>query len=203
MRQEELDTVVAFLESSDPKITYDTVYYLLTQLDNESRQLLETRIEQTHDADLLDTYRDAEKGWREYGKSMGTIPAASNELEHLKFHLGRVKYFSEPRVGIGTMGVPDYYSFGSRYWLEIKKQLYKGLCSDAQEYKQEKDKLKEAGEKWLTLAIPTIMSVLGLPASLAGIAIVVSIFISKIGLNALCGTLKQDMDRLDAEASHK
>jgi hypothetical protein len=38
---------------------------------------------------------------------------------------------------------------------------------------------------------------------MAGIAIVVSIFISKVGLNALCGTLKPDMDRLEGEAEHK
>jgi hypothetical protein len=203
MKQEELDTVIASLRSSTPRITYDTIYYLLAQLDIESRQLLEKSLIQTNDTDLIDIYRDAENGWREYGKSMGTISGGANELEHLKFHLGRIKYFSEPSAGFGTMGVPDYYGFGSRYWLEIKKQLYKGLCSDAQEYKPERDKLKEAGGNWLTIAIPAIMSVLGLPASMAGIAIVVSIFISKVGLNALCGTLKPDMDRLEGEAEHK
>jgi hypothetical protein len=74
------------------------------------------------------------------------------------------------------------------------KQLHIALCGDSEQYRDERQKLNDMGVTSVTVAVPVIMSILSLPPALAGFAIVLSVFISRVGVNALCETLKQDFE---------
>ena len=192
LNTDETRKIIEFINKSEEDIQYDTFYYLVTQVDLKERESLEALLKEDDYKHLYKTYQEALNAFDEYGKSFGEIKNEAKEIEHLKYHIGRLKYFSEPRVGIQAMGVPDYYEFGSKYLTEIKKELFRAFCSNDKKYSKDVGKIREFGQSSITLIIPIIMSVLSLPTSLSGIAIVLSIFISKVGFNALCNTLESE-----------
>ncbi len=89
------------------------------------------------------------------------------------------------------MGVPNYYGIGKQYWGSVKKELQAALCSKSGAYAKDLKKLADIGQTSLTIAVPAIVAALSLPPSLAGVAVVVSVFISKIGINAFCRMLNE------------
>lgn len=191
LRDDLLETVT-LIEQSGDRIRYDIFYYLFSQLSPAELQTLHDLLASHRDPKLLETFLDARNGWQQYGISMGTLPQDAPQVEHLMFHLGRLEHFSHPS-GIGTMDVPNYYGIGRQYWNSVKKELQVALCSKSGSYARERKKLAEIGHRSLTIAVPAVMAALALPPALAGVAIVVSIFISKIGLNAFCRMLNDQI----------
>ncbi len=188
--KEDLSEIVTLVEQTSDDMRFDTFYYLFSQLPSSELQTMRELLEKHRNPGLLETFLDAEYSWKQYGISMGTLPQETPQESHLMFHLGRLEHFSQPEVG-GTCAVPNYYGIGRRYWESIKKELAGALCSKSGVYKRERRKFKEIGHASLTVAVPAVMAALSLPPSLAGVGIVLSVFIAKIGLNAFCRMLRE------------
>lgn len=186
----DLQEILRLIEQSDDRTRYDIFYFLFSQLSLTELQSLHDLLANQRTPDMLNTFLDAQNGWQQYGISMGTIPQDAPHAEHLMFHLGRLEHFSQP-VGFATMGVPNYYGIGRHYLDSVKKELQVALCSKSGAYNKDRKKLAEIGHTSLTIAVPAIMAALSLPPTLAGVAVVMSVFISKIGMNAFCRMLNE------------
>lgn len=193
----DLQEILRLIEQSGDRTRYDIFYFLFSQLSSAELQTLYDLLSTQRTPEMLNTFLDAQNGWHQYGISMGTIPRDAPHAAHLMFHLGRLEYFSQP-VGFATMGVPNYYGLGRQYWDSVKKELQVALCSKSGAYYKDRKKLAEIGNTSLTIAVPAIMAALSLPSTLAGVAVVISVFISKIGINAFCRMLNEQNGHLSA-----
>ncbi len=91
----DLQEILRLIEQSDDRVRYDIFYYLFSQLSPTELQALCNLLAKT-DPEMLNTFLDAQNGWKQYGISMGTLPQDAPQMEHLMFHLGRLEHFSQP-----------------------------------------------------------------------------------------------------------
>jgi len=75
---------------------------------------------------------------------------------------------------------------GYKLWENYRKQLQDILCGISETYKKEQENLRKRTENSLIILAPIVMSTLNLPPKAAGIAVVLSLMILKLGLDTLC-----------------
>src|SRR5207245_132854 len=66
-----------------------------------------------------------------------------------------------------------------------------GLCGNSTRYATHRRQLGQAGTTSITVLVPTLLSLLKAPPELAGVAIVLSLFVATVGVDALCDTLNE------------
>lgn len=76
--------------------------------------------------------------------------------------------------------------FGLSYWKRIRKRLREAVCGDDRLYSEDLKDIRSEARTLLVILVPAVLAALSLPASAAGLAAVLSLFILKIGMRAFC-----------------
>ena len=111
-------------------------------------------------------------------------------LLELVDQLGAVDNWKEEGAG-GVFSNFAYRGEGKKLWENSRKQILDAICGTSDNYKEERSKLREQTNNALIILIPLIMSALNIPPQFAGVAIVLSLMVLKIGLKTLCATSGQ------------
>jgi hypothetical protein len=106
------------------------------------------------------------------------------ELEYFKGVVPRRGVHHFDRMGF------DRSAWGIRFWDSTKAQLREAVCGSKGVYHKERDKLEASTTAMITGLIPVVTTALKLPPDSAGLAIIIVLFIAKIGVRAFCESTK-------------
>ncbi len=115
-------------------------------------------------------------------------------VRDLVCQLGIVDAYSGARPGVRYEA--DYDSIGRRLWNRARLELHDALCGTGAGYGEDRKKVRGVVEGGLVTLTPFVMSRLGLPLEMAGVAAVISLIVLKMGLRTICAT-QGDLRKLE------
>jgi hypothetical protein len=175
----EVTELVRSLERSESDLRADTLFYLIAALAPSDRDRLRQAIRATRRQDLMDALNKAE--------ALGPAPDAVSVAD-LRTYLSRLGDEDSTR-GAGS----TTYGFARAYWDNFKRRTAQALCDDSPDYNDIRRQLRQTGRTSITVSVPVLTSLLTLPPELSGFAIILSIFVAKVGVDTLCDTLRQTL----------
>lgn len=129
---------------------------------------------------------------KHYPKEAGCVWEGDDRKQQMdmSFLLGATITGPDRVVGMRNLKVqPDYHAKGVTFYESAKSQLREAICGKNGIYPKKRQKIESKPEALITTLVPVVSSTLKLPTEMGGAAIVIVLWISKIGVRAFCESI--------------
>jgi hypothetical protein len=125
---------------------------------------------------------------RHYPKEAGCVREADDRTQMDMFFLLGTTISRPDRVEAvsNREALLDYHAKGVTFYESVIDQIREAIGGKNGIYRNGRQKLESTPEALITTLVPVVLSTLQLPAAIGGAAIIIVLFISKIGVPAFC-----------------